>query len=152
LSKYETLLGKLLEAEKYNEVANTNIEAVFDLILETASENKMRQEELPATVLVISDMEFDRCASGNSGEAVNEKIFTAVKKRWGEKGYSLPRLVFWNVCGRTNTIPVKQNPLGVALVSGFSPNISRMVSSGRLDPFEALRDVLASERYAPIKI
>lgn len=148
LSKCETLLAKLFEAARHNEAANTNIEAVFDLLLDTAAANTMQQEDIPANILVISDMEFDACASSNSKESMNEKVFTAIKKRWDEKGYALPRLVFWNVCGRTNTIPVKENELGAALVSGFSPNISRMIMSGKLDPFEALCEVLTSERYA----
>lgn len=95
-------------------------------------------------------MEFDACACSNAQESINEKIVTAIKKRWEAKGYALPRLVFWNVCSRTNTIPVKENDLGAALVSGFSPNISRMIMSGKLDPFEALCDVLTGERYAHV--
>jgi hypothetical protein len=150
LSRCGTLLEKLREAEKHNEIANTNIEAVFDLLLETACANTMRQEELPANVLVISDMEFDACASANSERSINEKIFTVIKKRWEDKGYKLPRLVFWNVCSRTGTIPVKENELGAALVSGFSPNVTRMIMSGKLDPFQALCDVLNSDRYAKI--
>ncbi|MDR2534719.1 MAG: DUF2828 family protein [Treponema sp.] len=150
LSKHETLLAKLFEAEKHNEAANTNIEGVFDLLLDTAESNAMKQEELPAAVLVVSDMEFDACAFSNSKESMNEKLFTVIKKRWSEKGYALPRLVFWNVCSRTNTIPVKENDLGAVLVSGFSPNVSRMIMSGKLDPFDALRDVLAGGRYAQV--
>ncbi|MDR0550410.1 MAG: DUF2828 family protein [Spirochaetaceae bacterium] len=150
LSHCETLLAKLYEAAKHNEVANTNIEAVFDLLLDTACANNMKQEELPANVLVISDMEFDYCVSSNSEHSINEKIFTVIKNRWNEKGYKLPRLVFWNVCSRTGTIPVKENELGAALVSGFSPNVTRMIMSGKLDPFEALCDVLNSERYSKI--
>jgi hypothetical protein len=150
LSHCETLLAKLREAEKHNEVANTNIEAVFEILLDTACANGMTQAELPANVLVISDMEFDACASSNAERGINERIFTVIKKRWSEKGYTLPRLIFWNVCSRTGTIPVKENVRGVSLVSGFSPNVTRMLMSGKLDPFEALREVLESERYASI--
>jgi hypothetical protein len=150
LSHCETLFAKLSEAAQYNEVANTNIEAVFDLLLDTACANSMTQEELPANVLVISDMEFDSCVSSNSEGLINEKIFTVIKNRWSKKGYKLPRLIFWNVCSRTGTIPVKENGLGAALVSGFSPNVARMIMSGALDPFEALCEVLNSERYANI--
>ncbi|GMO53143.1 MAG: hypothetical protein Pg6C_19350 [Treponemataceae bacterium] len=121
LSRCETLLAKLFEAGKHNEVANTNIEAVFDLLLDTACANNMKQEELPVNVLVISDMEFDACVSFNSKHSIDEKIFTVIKKRWEEKGYKLPRLVFWNVCSRTGTIPVKENELGAALIAFFFP-------------------------------
>ena len=57
-------------------------------------------------------------------------------------GYKVPKLVFWNVCSRTNTIPVKENELGVYLLSGFSPNILSMLSNGKLDPLEVLFEEL----------
>lgn len=63
----------------------------------------------------------------------------------------MPRLVFWNVNSRTGTIPVKENELGVALVSGFSTNVAKMVMSGKTDPFECLLETLNSERYAPVE-
>jgi hypothetical protein len=59
--------------------------------------------------------------------------------------------VFWNVNSRTGTIPVKENDLGVALVSGFSVNIVKMVMSNKLDPYECLLDVLNVERYQAIE-
>ena len=63
----------------------------------------------------------------------------------------MPRLIFWNVCGRTNTIPVKENDLGVALVSGFSVNIVKMVLGDALDPYQLLVDALNTERYYPVE-
>ena len=66
-------------------------------------------------------------------------------------GYKLPRLVFWNVNSRTGTIPVKENDLGVALVSGFSTNICKMVLSGELDPYKCLLDTLNTERYDAVE-
>ena len=58
-----SLKSKLEIAHKHNEVANTNIEAVFNLILQTALENDMTQEDLPQNILIISDMEFDGCVT-----------------------------------------------------------------------------------------
>lgn len=34
----------------------------------------------------------------------------------------MPRLIFWNVCGRTDTIPMVNNEEGLCLLSGFSQN------------------------------
>ena len=59
----------------------------------------------------------------------------------------MPRLVFWNVCSRTGTIPLTENDLGVTLVSGFSPNIADMVMSSELDPYKCLLAKLSGERY-----
>ena len=145
-----TLYGKLIIARQHTEVANTNIEAVFDLILNTAIRNGMKQEEIPANVLIISDMEFDNCA--RFGRVVPQvRLFDEIRRKYEEAGYKLPRLVFWNVNSRTGTIPVRENRLGVALVSGFSPNIAKMVMSGKLDPYECLMETLNSERYKPVE-
>ena len=165
-SKCDSLHAKLQMARAYNEVANTNIEKVFDLILTAAINNRMSQEDLPANILIISDMEFDSCAT--SGEprlrnsywgsyydsarnAPTQRLFDVIAQRYVSHGYKMPRLVFWNVNSRTGTVPVKENDLGVALVSGFSVNVTKMVMSGKTDPFECLLETLNSERYAPVE-
>ena len=155
-SKADSLHDKLQIALTYDECANTNIEKVFDLILTTAIKHNMRQEDMPKNILIISDMEFDSCAtSGDSNmwrrNRPNQRLFEIIAQRYADAGYQLPRLVFWNVNSRTDTIPVKENELGVALVSGFSVNIVKMVMSNKLDPYECLLETLNSERYAPIE-
>lgn len=146
-----TLKGKIETALRHNEVANTNVEAVFDLILATALRNNLEQKDLPKNVLIISDMEFDGCVSSNRGPGVYDSLFLRIKNKYREHGYDLPRLVFWNVMSRTGTISVRENKLGVALVSGFSPNVAKIVMSGSLDPMGALLEVLNSQRYEPVK-
>ena len=159
-SRCNTLSDKLRTARAHNEVANTNIEAVFDLILTTAINSHMHQEDLPANILIISDMEFDSCATCGSTNTrsysygrsrPSQKLFDVVAQKYARAGYKMPRLVFWNVNSRTGTIPVKENDLGVALVSGFSVNVAKMVMSGKTDPFECLLETLNSERYAPVE-
>ena len=155
-SHCKSLHSKLQKALTHNEVANTNIEKVFDLILTTAVNNHMHQEDLPANILIISDMEFDSCATSGIGGGWNvrrptTRLFDVIAQKYAAAGYKMPRLVFWNVNSRTGTIPVKENDLGVALVSGFSVNVAKMVMSGKMDPFECLLEVLNSDRYAPIE-
>lgn len=148
-----SLNGKLEIAVHHDECANTNIEAVFDLILATAMRNGLSQKEMPKNILVISDMEFDSCAT--CGAAYHSRptatLFGEIAKRYRSAGYQLPRLVFWNVNSRTGTIPVKENDLGVALVSGFSPNVAKMVMSGKLDPMDALLETLNAPRYDQVR-
>ena len=145
-----SLHAKLQKALRHNEVADTNIEKVFDLILTTAINGNMHQEDLPQNILIISDMEFNACATSNSGRP-NQTLFNTIAQEYARAGYKMPRLVFWNVNSRTGTIPVKENDLGVALVSGFSVNVAKMVMSGKADPFECLLETLNSERYAPVE-
>lgn len=157
LSGGNTLRDKLAIARRHSEVANTNIEAVFNLILETAMRNRMEQKDLPANILIISDMEFDSCASSNGGDRWSNRrpdarLFAVIAKRYEDAGYKLPRIVFWNVNSRTGAIPVKENDLGVALVSGFSVNIAKMVMSGQTDPYLCLVEQLNDIRYAPVEV
>ena len=151
MSRCCSLQEKLKTTAFYTEVADTNIEAVFDLILDTVIQHDMSQEEIPKNVLIISDMEFNCCALSNSGPVgADPKLFEVISKKYEDAGYNLPRLVFWNVNSRTNTIPVKENEMGVALVSGFSQNIARMVMSGKIDPYECLLETLDGDRYKPV--
>lgn len=161
LSEGKNLREKLHIVNNCHVGANTNIEAVFDLILTTAIRKHMEQSELPANILIISDMEFDGCATSGSVSSRNvwgysrtvpptSRLFDEISQRYKNAGYKMPRLIFWNVASRTGTIPVKENDLGVALVSGFSPNIAKMVMSGQTDPYDCLLEAINAERYQKV--
>lgn len=148
-SKCTSLHDKISLALTHCECSNTNIEAVFDLILTTAIKNKMSQDDMPKNILIVSDMEFDYAQ--DYGRALNERLFTTIGTKYKNAGYQLPRLIFWNVNSRTGTIPVKENELGVALVSGFSVNTMKMVMSNKTDPYECLLEAINVERYDAIE-
>lgn len=143
--KGETFADRLRYAASFNEVADTNLEAVFDLILKAAVRNHVPQEELPSTLYIISDMEFNCCVR-NAGAA----NFENAKAKFAAYGYQLPRVVFWNVQSRSSQQPVTQNEQGVALVSGCTPRIFSMLKSGMLSPLGYMLDILGAERYAKI--
>ena len=147
LTGMDSLRDKLIRSYRESDCSNTNIAATFDLILNVAIKGKMKQEDMPKNILIVSDMEFDYATTGRP----NQKLFDTIAEKFEVHGYKMPRLVFWNVNSRTGTIPVKENELGVALVSGFSVNIIKMVLSGELDPYKCLTDQLDSERYAPVE-
>ena len=143
--KGETILEKVQYCHIFNEVANTNIQKVFELILRAAVKNQVPQSEMPSTLYIISDMEFDYCAEG--ADLTN---FEYAKKIFAEAGYQLPRVVFWNVQSRNQQQPVTQNEQGVVLVSGCTPRIFSMLKSGILSPLGYMLDILGAERYAKI--
>ena len=145
--KGKDIYEKVRYCASYNEVANTDLEATFRLLLEAAISNKVSQEELPKRLYIISDMEFDRCV--NNCDLTN---FENAKKMFEQHGYQLPEIVFWNVSSRHRQQPVKYNDRGVALVSGYSARLFSLISSGELkDPYSVMMDILNSERYANIK-
>lgn len=128
--------GKTIK-EKVNNVpsivANTDIDKAFELILNTAKENRLKQEELPSHLLIISDMEFDQGVYTKSGTN-----FDGWKESFESEGYKLPTIIFWNVAGATHGVPVTKFDNDVAMISGFSTNI--------------LENILTLENYSPNNI
>lgn len=143
--KGKTFADRLRYAAGFNRIANTNLEAVFDLVLRAAVRNRVPQEELPAKLIIISDMEFDACVGDAS--AVN---FEHAKRKYAGHGYRLPQIVFWNVASRNRQQPVKQDERGVVLVSGATPRIFSMIAGGNLSPYAFMLEVLGSGRYDKI--
>lgn len=143
--KGKDIFEKVRYCHQFNEVANTNIQRVFELVLKAAVKNHVPQEEMPSKIFIISDMEFDYCT-----EDCSLTNFEYAQKLFSEHGYQLPDLVFWNVSSRNRQQPVKINDQGVALVSGCNPRIFSMLKAGILSPYAFMLDVLGSERYAAI--
>lgn len=150
LNGCKSLKDKVIEMSKYDDCTNTDIEAVFMLILRTAIKSNMNQSDMPDRILIVSDMEFDRATSQTTARYGMKGLFDELADRFATHGYKLPKLVFWNVNSRTNTIPVIENEMGVVLVSGYSPNIMSMILSNQTDPWLALKETLDSERYTCI--
>lgn len=139
----ETLLEKM-NSIKLGDVANTNLQGVFNLILNTGINNGVPQEEMPETIYIISDMEFDRCAEGKTN-------YEVIKEKYTQSGYKAPTIVFWNVDSRNDNLPVQKDELGVVLVSGFSPSIFKLVVENKT-PYQMMIDTINQERYAKIKL
>ena len=139
------IFEKVSSCARYNEIANTNLQAVFELILRAAVKHSVPQEEMPQKLYIISDMEFDSCAKG--AQVTN---FACAQKLFEDHGYRLPDVVFWNVDGRNSQHPVTKNEAGVSLVSGCTPRLFSMVTGGIDSPYAVMMEILGSERYAGI--
>lgn len=140
--KGDTFCDKIEYLSTLFEIGNTNIEAVFDLILNTAVKNSLSQEQLPEKLYIISDMEFDICA-----ENASLTNFENAKKKFEKHGYKLPKIIFWNVASHGNNQPVTKNEQGVALVSGCTPKLFSYVASGNFSPYEFMLETINSPRY-----
>lgn len=147
LSNCSSLREKIEKCHAEDDCSNTDIYKVFKLILDTAVNNKYTQEQLPKNIVVVSDMELDDATTTRD----HKTLFETIQVEYLLHGYDLPRLVFWNVCSRTGTIPLKTNKNGVCLVSGFNPTIMDMVLSGELDPYKCLVNKLNSSRYDAVE-
>jgi len=143
--KGDTLLDKMNSIERADWGMNTNLQAVFDLVLNTAIDKNTPAEEMPETIYIISDMEFDSCCTHCTN-------FQHIQDKYKEAGYKLPNLVFWNVDARSGqNVPVTKNEQGVSMVSGLSPVIFKIAVENKT-PEEVMLETINSERYSVIKV
>ena len=146
------LYERVMNCSKANWSMNTDIEAVFDLILNTALENNLSNEEIPQKLYIISDMEFDRGTSG-WGKSVDATLFEKLEQKYRENGYDLPLLVFWNVDSRNDQMPVKQDSRGFLTVSGCSPHTFKfVVDTESVTPYDLMKEVLMDDRYGRVVV
>ena len=140
--KGEDLYEQVKYCKRFNECANTNLQAVFDLLLRTAVEYRINQADMPDTLYIISDMEFDQ-----GTERADVTVFEGARRAFAAEGYALPRVVFWNVASRNLHQPVTMNEQGAALVSGCTPRLFEMAAGGTISPYAYMMDVLSAPRY-----
>ena len=155
----DTLFAKLEEARRHTEAQNTNIYRVFKLVLDTAKRYNMSQDEMPKSILIASDLEFD-CQTDIQVDGIPynynrnqqlEVLFKAIDKEYRANGYKLPKLVFWAIDPRTKTVPMQENENGLVLIGGFSVALASMVFSEKLTPYDVLVEKLSSKRYEPVE-
>lgn len=143
--KGRDIAEKVAYCAEFNEVANTDLSGVFELILRAAVKYSVPQEKMPAKLYIVSDMEFDHCIENS--ELTN---FEYARRLFGKHGYKLPEVVFWNVASRNRQQPVTKNEQGVALVSGCTPRLFSMLVGGITSPYIAMMEIIGSERYMPV--
>ena len=127
---------------------STNFEKVFRVILDAAKCQNLSQKDLPDTVLVLSDMQFNQAeSSGGWGRRSNPTSFEMVDQMFKDAGYERPKLVYWNL-RTSNGVPVEFDQNGTALVSGFSPSIMKSIlSSTDFTPRAIMMETVMNSRY-----
>lgn len=142
-------VDKVQRIYKTNLCDNTNLTAVFSLLLNTAMQKHVRKEDIPKTIVVISDMEIDSATGWSSkwNKTTAATEMEAIRETWKRHGLELPKLVYWNVNARNDTI-LDDGP-NVSFVSGCSPVIFEQVLTGKTG-FDLMLDVLLKDRYRVI--
>ena len=123
---------------------NTNLHKAFEKILKVAVDGQVPQEEMPTTLLILSDMQFDYCVK------YDDSAIEMIQRKYEEAGYNVPNVVFWNLNAGYGNTPVKSNQVGAALVSGFSPSILDAILENNTEHFTPRGIMLSKimkERY-----
>jgi len=140
LNSRMTLKDKIEQIFRTDIGYSTNVDAVFDTLLKTAILNRTPQNEMPTTLLMISDMQFN----SSYVKAPNYQVW---KRNFEAAGYTLPQIVFWNVSA-ANNVPVEQDEKGTVLISGGNPVVLKYIYTGELlTPYEQMLAIINRERY-----
>ena len=122
-------INQKIDQMNTGEVANTNLHKAFELILDVAVKNNVPQAEMPETLVIFSDMQFDQ------GVDRDESAIEMIERKYKAAGYTVPNVVFWNLNAAYGNTPVKFDKRGTALVSGFSPAVAGGIMGGNMDDF-----------------
>lgn len=141
----ETLNERLHNIQNSNWGMNTNLEAVFNGLLDAVLKSENPQEDLPKVIYIISDMQFDRCI------VVNDTVFEAAQKKFSSAGLQLPHVVFWNVFATGDHLPATVFDNRVTLISGSSQSTFRYAVEGK-SPRQLMEEIISSERYQPLTV
>lgn len=145
--KGETLEQKIVNTLNAGWGMNTDLKAAFDKVLEIALEHDTPQEDMPKSIIVISDMEIDCCGKRKW------TFYDQMVQQYKEHGYEIPNIIFWNVNSRQNVFHADHDRRGVQLCSGQSVTVfKQLLGCVGCTPAEMIRKVIDAERYECITI
>ena len=146
----KTLADKVRNAKRENWGRNTDLNRAFERILHIAKENHVPQNELPKSLIIISDMEIDSALGWNFEW---DTFYDRWERKFADAGYKIPNIVFWNVNAMQNTFHADSTKRGVQLCSGQSASTFKtLLNSIDMTPVEYMLFVLSNIRYSEIRI
>lgn len=115
-------------------IGSTKIHTALDLILKTAKIFKVTEDQMPTTLIIVSDMQFHSESGGigmyqNYGVDGDGSEVEECLKRYEDAGYRKPKVVYWNTSGYAGSPATIKSP-NTALVSGFATGILESLLSG----------------------
>lgn len=147
--RMEVATGTL--SERYRSISradwggSTNIQAVFETLLDKAVKFSVPESEMPTMIVIMSDMEFNCSWIGGKSETA----FRMIEDKYKKAGYTRPKLVFWNMNGRVGNSPVTLGEGGTAMISGLSPSILTSVLGAKdFNPYSIMLEALMVDKYA----
>lgn len=144
----ETLLERVRNLNDADWSMNTNIELVFNRILETAVLNKIDPSEMIKRLYIVSDMEFDAASTDDYDVGADKTLFQTIREKFKQSGYEMPELVFWNVDSRNKQYPMGLDERGFLNVSGCSPSIfQNLLGKTFVTAHDLMLDVINGSRY-----
>jgi hypothetical protein len=143
-----SLRGRLQQLRWADWGMSTDLEAVFNLILNQAKINNVPEDNMPTKILILSDMQFNHATRRDELSAQY-----MIEAMYEEMGYTKPDIIYWNLNAEGGNFPVEFDKNGTALVSGFSPSILKSILGGKdMTPESILMDTVNDERYSVVTV
>ena len=139
LNSCETLFDKVDKVQHMPWGGNTNIDAVFEMLLSHAEKNKFTQREMPEKIFIFTDMQFDQVHGGKF------KTYDKLKAKFTKAGYSIPKIISWNLRTVDNVGFTKEEE-NVCLLSGFSTAILSAFLNDKFTPMDVYLDVSVKKK------
>lgn len=149
---------------------NTNIDAMYRELRNLMVMSNTKETNF--ALLILSDCQFDAqvrmdgCSNTTSFNTYFQQTFIKrMEAHFKEKGYNLPRTIFWNLNGRVPGFPVTGSMPGTQMVSGFSQSLMEQVFTGdykyevqtdgsvkvNTDPWTTFYKALMHESFNPVQ-
>ena len=127
---------------------NTNLEKAFRAVLDVAVKNMVPDEEMPKTLVVISDMEIDPYMRPGA----HWDFLGKMRALYTSLGYTLPKIVMWNVNARKDTVLSQSED--VIFISGQSASSFKTLCQNLdgVTAYELMLQVLNGPAYAKVCI
>jgi len=136
---------KVRRVIRRNQCENTDLLKTFALVRNIAK--RSNPEDIPNTLVVISDMQIDSGSYFRSKNAVLTEM-ESERIRWAAEGLKIPHLIYWNVNATGNANILDASP-DVSYVSGCSPVIFKQILTGKTG-WDLCLDAITADRYAQI--
>ena len=126
--QWHTITGETL-GEKVHSLSraawemNTDFIAVFKMLLTEGTTYGLTPEQMPKKILVFTDMQFDAATNAGRYQAAHAEVVSM----YAAAGYTVPDIVFWNLRDTKVSFPVRKDTPGVALMSGFSAEMLKLL-------------------------
>ena len=178
MSSDADLFERLVTTEYLGQGTSTDFQKAMDLVLEQLKVTRCRPGQEPENLIVLTDMNWDQACSSNQKsyytdngyrhvvktdswqthvEMIREAFKRAGEDMWGTP-LKMPRIVIWNIASTSTDFHAKADTEGVVMLSGWSPNLFKILQEEgpdgvkALTPLMALRMQIDAERYGPVRM
>ena len=160
----------------YGQGLSTDFQKALELVLDNLVKHRVPVGQEPENLIVLTDMAWDAACGSNetsiyTGNSYSRNVKTAPwqthiqmirenfkrvgEDMWGEgKGYTVPRIVIWNISASCQDMHAKADTEGVVMLSGWSSAMFKVLMAKGVEittPYKALRYQLDDDMYDVVR-